>query len=103
MHAYPTQPSHFIICTTLHAGWDVYLNSTALKHPLSSTCLSSSCWNLGSRASVSFSTRTGMLNSLLALGMEVDAADFTLDLVEANVVEALEASARDGPYSVVGN
>lgn len=40
---------------------------------------------------------------LFALRVKVDAADFTLNLVEANVVEALEAGACYGADSVIGD
>jgi hypothetical protein len=35
--------------------------------------------------------------------MEVDTAHGSLNLIEANVVESLEAGARDGSHPVVGN
>ena len=43
------------------------------------------------------------VDSLLALGVEVDAADGARNLVEADVVEALEAGARDLAHAVVGH
>ena len=42
-------------------------------------------------------------NSLFALGMEVDAFYFTLLLVEADVVETLEAGAVDRLHPVIGH
>lgn len=43
------------------------------------------------------------LLKLLTLRMEVDAVDIARDLVEADVVEALEAGARDLAHAVVGH
>lgn len=40
---------------------------------------------------------------LLALGVEIDAVDVPRDLVEADVVEAFEAGARDLAHAVVGH
>lgn len=40
---------------------------------------------------------------LLALGVEVDPADAAVTLVEANVIEALEAGARNRLDAVVRN
>ena len=40
---------------------------------------------------------------LFALGVKVDAANFTLDLVEADVVEALEAGTCYGADSMIGD
>lgn len=40
---------------------------------------------------------------LFALGVEVYPADFSLDLVEADVVEALETRAGYGPNSMIGD
>lgn len=45
----------------------------------------------------------GPKNSLFTLRVKVYAANFSLDLVEAYVVEALEARTRYGAYSMVGN
>jgi hypothetical protein len=45
----------------------------------------------------------GMGNSLLAFTVKVNAAHLPLHLVEADVVEALEASPIDGPNPVVGD
>lgn len=41
------------------------------------------------------------MNSLLALGVKVDALDAARDLVEGDVVEPFEAGAADGLHSVV--
>ena len=43
------------------------------------------------------------MNILFTLGVEVDAVHHTLDLVEADVVEALEAGAVDRPHAMVGD
>lgn len=43
------------------------------------------------------------LLELFALGMEVDSANFALELVEANVVEALKAGTCYGAHPVVGH
>ena len=43
----------------------------------------------------------GVAHLLLALGMEIYTLDGARDLVEANIVEALEACAADGSDSVV--
>lgn len=40
---------------------------------------------------------------LLTLGVKVYPAHFTLDLVEADIVEALKAGATDGAHSVIGD
>lgn len=40
---------------------------------------------------------------LLAALVEIDAADLAAHLVEADVIEPLEAGADDGPDAVVGN
>lgn len=42
-------------------------------------------------------------DSLFTLGVKVDAADISIDLVEADVVEALEAGTGDCAHTVVGN
>jgi len=44
-----------------------------------------------------------MSHALFALGVEVDTVDAALDLVEADVVEALEAGAVDGAHAVIGH
>lgn len=42
-------------------------------------------------------------DSLFTLGVKIDAADISIDLVEADVVETLEAGAGDCAHTVVGH
>lgn len=82
----------------------------APKQPLSSTCLSSSCWNLESvlLATPDPVTQRHERESrkgdvLLALGVKVYTTNTTFLLVKTDVVEALETSTVDSPYAMVGH
>lgn len=78
----------------------------ALKHPLSGTCFSSSCWNLCAQAvslGVFKNVLKGVGGLLFAFGVKIYSANLSLDLVETDVVEAFERGAGDCSDTVVGN
>ena len=83
-----------------------HLNSMAPKHPLSSTCFNSSCWNLINVVSdlpwIFPQSRSGELGDvLLAAAVEVNPTNLPADLVETDVVETFEARPVDCPHPVV--
>lgn len=76
-----------------------HLNSKAPIHPRSSTCFNSSCWNLQERQYKYQSQQHS--NSLLALRMEVNAADTPIDLIETNIVKALKTRAGNCLHAMI--
>lgn len=87
---------------------EFYLNSIAPKHPLSSTCFNSNCWNLHKVISHLLQlplspVGKGTANLLLAPAVEVNPTNLAPDLVETDVVKALKARPIDRPHPVIGH
>lgn len=79
----------------------LHLNSIAWKHPLSSTRSRSSCWYLNLMLADTYKGIT--IHLLLALGVKIYPRNFTLDLIETDVIEPFKTGTTDCPNTMVRN
>jgi hypothetical protein len=94
-------PSYSLSNCSSALSWIViHRNSRAAKHPRSSTCFNSNCWNLW-LVRAQLKAKFWSFNLLLALCVEVYTTNRPLNLIEADVVKALETCSTYCSHSVI--